>query len=174
MFYVKYLQQTLRESYVYEYEVCSSKRQITCGKYSGRSGSSSCDGAAHELSTLLYYVRYAPRTLSTAAAAAVLHLYAATLRAIACVLFSFQVNYNPSPVFTLQRPFRLKLRERGAHTSRVSPSAFHILFEIMNGAGAVSLSQLLENFPNKRACTYSRRFLLLSLRVMLEYSDFSA
>ena len=45
----------------------------------------------------------------------------------------------------------------------------------MKGAGAVSLSQLSNVSPNKRACTKcSRSFSLPSLRVVLEYADISA
>ena len=86
--YVEYLQHQLREGYVYDYVVYNTERHRTCDMYSS-SCSSVNNGAAHELSTLLYYVRYVPRTVLTAPPAAVWSFYAATLWDIACVRFSF-------------------------------------------------------------------------------------
>ena len=60
---------------------------------------------------------------------------------------------------------------RTHHTFPLQPSTS--LAQIMKDAGAVSLPHLSKASPNKRACTCSRSFYLLSLRVALENSDFS-
>ena len=167
MSYARCLQQQLRESYAYEYVVYSTERYGTCDMYSSSSSSSSCDGAAHGLSTLLYYVRYVPRAFSTTAGAAVA-FYATTLWTIACVRFLPSVNKR-----TLQHPFRSKLRERCAHTSHLSPSAFYLSLENHQGFWRCVSFPTFESFP-QQTCVYVFPTFISCLRVVLEYSDFSA
>ena len=91
----------------------------------------------------MYHVQYLQLLLL-----AVLSFYAATLWAIACVRFSFPVNKR-----TLQRLFRSKMRERCAHTSHFSPSAFHISLENHEGCWRCFSFPTLESFPHQ-PCVY--------------------
>ena len=97
---------------------------------------------------------------------------------------STQLRCGPSHVFVfrfplISEPCNVRSVQNCANAASTHYNfplkAFISVKRITKGAGAVSLSQFSKVSPNKRACTWSRSrpFCLLSLRVVLEYSDFS-